>query len=441
MTKRNDITIQQKIAQSVLALFARVVLWAHKPHIIGITGSIGKTSTKDAIAYVLRESFSVRQTQKNYNNEIGLPLTILGADAPGKSIGKWLSVLWRFLRSVFTRHYPDILVLEYGVDRPGDMDVLIAIARPQVVVMTSISAVHQEFFDDLNAIREEKAALARAINVRDDGIVGAVLNADDKNVMRIAKSINAPLHTFGIKEDADFFASGIRVQYKDDKLYGLTFKVNYAGKSIPIRLPHVLAKHHAYAILAAMAVGVLHKVNVIDIAKRLEAYVPPVGRMRYLKGQKNTVIIDDTYNASPQATIASLETLAVMTARRKIVVFGDMLELGPLEQEAHQRIIKEIIKKNIDSVILVGKSYHEHRNLLEEAGYVLNKNLFLCNDPESAGRVVADLMKAGDVILAKGSQGMRMEKVVEKIVDKELDQSTMLCRQNHAWKTTPFVKR
>ncbi|MFH1822992.1 MAG: Mur ligase family protein, partial [Patescibacteria group bacterium] len=168
----------KRLLQFKLKILAKLILAKYKPDIIGVTGSVGKTSTKEAIYTVLNTKFKVRKNIKNYNNEIGLPLTIIGIDSPGKSIFGWIVVFWRafFLLIFKDKNYPKILILEMGVDRPGDMKYLISIAKPKIGVVSLIGPVHLEFFNSLDNIQKEKGIMIK--NITKDG--WAIINYDEE---------------------------------------------------------------------------------------------------------------------------------------------------------------------------------------------------------------------------------------------------------------------
>ncbi|MCK4554802.1 hypothetical protein KAU19_07680, partial [Candidatus Parcubacteria bacterium] len=191
----------KKIIQLKLKILAKLILAKYKPDVIGITGSVGKTSTKEAIYTVLASKFKVRRNIKNYNNEIGLPLTIIGADSPGRSIIGWYIVFLKALKLILfkDKDYPKILVLEMGVDRPGDMKYLNNIVKCKVGVITSIGPVHLEFFGTINNIQKEKGGLIKNLTKSS----WAVLNYDDEKVRQTGNNTEAQILTYGFNEKAD----------------------------------------------------------------------------------------------------------------------------------------------------------------------------------------------------------------------------------------------
>lgn len=421
----------------ILRLMVRLVLIKYKPKIIGITGSVGKTSAKEAVYAVISKRFSVRKNEKNYNNEIGIPLTIIGAETGGRSIGKWLLIGFKWLRMVVWRgSYPEILILELGVDRPGDMEYLLSFVKPDIGIVTNISSSHIEFFGSLEGIAEEKGKLIESLG--SEGF--AILNADDELVSKMAQRTKSQVIMFGFSGAAKVHADRISYLYDEKgKPEGLSFKLSNDGSSLPIRLRHVLAAHQVNAALAGISAGIALKINLVDCAQGLESLTLPLGRLNIIEGIKNSIIIDDTYNASPTSTSAAIDVLGELKAKRKVVVLGDMLELGSEMEKGHLEIAKKIEEIDVDIALFVGKrmalAYEYFRNKKQS-----QLETYHFSDPMSAGLKVQEIIKEGDVVLIKGSQGMRMEKVVEEIIAQPQKASELICRQSDDWKKKPFIE-
>ncbi|KKP95352.1 MAG: UDP-N-acetylmuramoyl-tripeptide-D-alanyl-D-alanine ligase [Candidatus Moranbacteria bacterium GW2011_GWE1_36_7] len=421
--------------EKILRVMAVAVLKRHKPKIVAITGSVGKTSTKAAVFSVLSSKFDVRENQKNYNNEIGIPLTIIGAQSGGRNIFKWLWVFLKWILTIVYSKYPEILVLELGVDRPGDMKYLTSFLKPMVSVVTNISLSHIEFFKTVENIAKEKRVLVEA--VPQDGFV--ILNADDEFAVKMSEYTLAQPVTFGLAENAQINASNVIYNYQNEKPEGISFKLNYDGKNVPIRLKNILAAHYVYAALVGIASGIIFKLNLVEIAKALEDFHAPCGRMNLIKGLHGSFIVDDTYNASPMSTLAALDVLGDLKGTRKMAVLGDMLELGDLSQASHREIGHKIFKLKLDIFIAVGTRMKAAVAELIALGYPAG-NIFQFDDSESAGKKIKELLNEGDFVLVKGSQGMRMEKVVEQIMENSSELENTLCRQSKDWRKKPFVK-
>lgn len=432
MTKSNKL----KLLEKVLRLMARVVLWRYHPRIVGITGSIGKTSAKEAVFTVLSSKFRVRKNEKNYNNEIGLPLTIIGAESGGRSPLKWFGVLLKWLGVIiWPVNYPEIVILEMGVDRPGDMDYLLSFVAPEVGVVTNISSSHLEFFKTLENTAKEKGKLIEALPKA--GL--AVLNNDDDLALNMQERTEAQIITFGFGEFAQISASNAAPVYEGGLPGGLTFKLSFEGSILPMRLPGIIAPHLVYSALAGVAVGIYFKLNLVDIATALKDFRSPTGRMNLVPGIKNTFLIDDTYNASPASTLSALQVLEDFEAKRKIAVLGDMLELGEDSMEGHAQVAAKVFSMKADKFLVVGDRLKE-AVFKQKMGNYLKENVFFFANPMSAGKTLQNLMQPGDLVLIKGSQGMRMEKVVEEVMREPQKAESLLCRQSKEWSNIPFVK-
>ncbi len=443
--KNKDETLKPKkiiILERILRFMAAEVLKKYKPKIIGITGSIGKTSTKEAVFSVLSGHFNVRKNEKNYNNEIGLPLTIIGAESGGHSIFRWSLVFFKWLGIIiWPIKYPEILVLEMGADRPGDIRYLTGFIRPNIGILTDISSSHLEFFKTIEAVAKEKTILLQSIS--EDGL--AVMNIDNPRIMKIKQQlkhyeIGAKIMSFGIKENADLQAEDISFNYANvgegsgnKELKGLSFKLNYEGAHIPFRLNNILARHNIYAALSAIAVGLRFGLNLVEIGEGIENFSLPSGRMNLIRGIKNSYLIDDTYNASPASTIAALDLLGEVKGGRKIAVLGDMLELGPDTENGHKEVAKKFLEIKGDIFIAVGRRMHFAAQELERHNFGKDR-LFIFKNPMEAGKKLEGMLMEGDFILVKGSQGMRMEKVVEEVMVEPLRAKDLLCRQNNEWR-------
>ena len=414
---------------SILKILAQATLWRYKPVIIGITGSVGKTSSKEAIFAVLKNKFNVRKNLKNYNNELGVPLTVIGQETGGNSIFYWLKVLSvGFFGIIYTKNYPNILVLELGADKIGDISYLVSFIHCQVGVITAIGEipVHVEFFQGADHVAQEKAALIKSL----DKNGWAILNFDDERVKAMAGKTQAKIFGYGFNEKADLRALNFEEHLENLAEAGVNFKVDYKGSNVPVRLKEILGIHQLCPILAAIAVGLTFKMNLVEISQSLKNYQPPAGRLRLLKGIKNSWVIDDTYNASPSSTLAALEVLA-KTKGRKIAALGDMLELGSFTEEAHRQVGAKAAK-SVDLLLTVGErtlfvADQARRNSLSE-----DQILHFANSEEAA-RFLQDLVRAGDVVLAKGSQSMRMEKIVKEIMAEPQRAGELLVRQDKAW--------
>ncbi|MBI2610269.1 UDP-N-acetylmuramoyl-tripeptide--D-alanyl-D-alanine ligase [Candidatus Giovannonibacteria bacterium] len=425
----------KQIVILILALQGKLILKKYKPKIVAITGSVGKTSAKEAIAKVLESSFKVRASEKSYNSDFGVPLTIIGAKSGWDSPVMWMKAMLEGFRIFFTRvDYPEVLVLEVGADRPGDIKRIRGWMTPDVAVVTALAAtpVHIEFFQNPEEVFEEKAELIK--NLPKDN--WAVLNLDDPNVRTIRGSTQANIKSFGYGDGLEARGSDYKIMLRKEGVRtvpeGIEFKAICEGSEVSIKIEGAFGKHQTYAALAAIAVGLVFKISLEDSARALSLYVAPPGRLRLIKGIKNSWILDDTYNSSPKAVEAGLETLSEIPAERKIAVLGDMLELGKYTITAHREIGKMLVGK-VDMLYAVGL---RAKFFIEGAikGRFKKSEILSAPDSVSASGELEKLIKPGDLILIKGSQSIRMEKIVENIMAEPERASELLCRQEREWK-------
>jgi len=425
----------RRLLQLKLKFFARLILKKYQPVVIGITGSIGKTSAKDAIALVLRSKLKVRVSAKNYNNEIGLPLTIIGVDSPGRNLFGWILVFWTALRLCLfkDKNYPPVLVLEMGVDRPGDLAYLTSIAPVNIGVVTAVSYAHLEYFGTLNNIKKEKQVLIETL----DNKGWAVLNYDNELTREMAEISAARVLSYGFKEGASLRAQDIVYNYTKGgyELAGIHCKLNYNGAIVPVSLKNALSETALYAALAAAAVALYFDFNLVEIAQALEEFNLPPGRMNLLPGIKHTFIIDDTYNSSPEAALSALEVLRQVKTdegAEKYAVLGDMLEIGDYTEAGHQLVGAKVASSQVTHLIAVGEKARDFIRGAKEAG-LEDDYIFYFDKPEEAGRFLQNRIKAGDVLLVKGSQGARLEKIVLELMAEPLRAPELIVRQGKEW--------
>ncbi|MFA6257869.1 MAG: UDP-N-acetylmuramoyl-tripeptide--D-alanyl-D-alanine ligase [Candidatus Paceibacterota bacterium] len=431
----------------ILKIESQLVLFRYKPKIIAVTGSVGKTSTKDAVYAVLSKISHVRKSEKSFNSEIGLPLTILGIPNGWNNLFVWLlnilKGLWLFLNP-FGPKYPKWLVLEVGIGKPGDMKKTASWIKTDAVIMTAIGDTpsHVEFFLSHKHLVEEKSQLIKTL--KKDGIL--VLNADDKMILNMKEKSKHYTITYGFKEGADVIGSGDTIFYnKDNEPEGVIFRVDEGGSSLPVVIEKVFGRNHIYAALSALALSFGLKFNMLAAVDALKDYDVAPGRMRLHKGINDSLIIDDTYNSSPFACEFALKTLGEMKGSgRKIAILGDMLELGKHTIEAHKNIGK-IAKDNIDILIVVGQRAEKIKEGAIEAG-MREKNpprvdessrveagIFQFLNSNEAGDFIKTFVEKNDIVLVKGSQGMRMERVVGAILLDQENKYKLLVRQEPEW--------
>jgi len=423
----------KKIISSILQIESRLILWKYKPKIIAITGSVGKTSTKDAVYAVISKISYVRKSEKSFNSEIGLPLTILGCPNGWNDPYIWFkNILKGFWLFIWPHKYPKWLVLEVGVGKPDDMKKTASWLKTDAVIITAIGDMpsHIEFFNSRNHLVEEKSKLIKTL--KKDGVL--ILNADDITVLAMKSKTKNRIITYGFNKEADISGSEDTILYSSaGQPQGIIFRVDENGKSLPVAIEGVFGRNHVYAFLASLALAFGLKLNMLEATDALKNYEVPPGRMRLLSGINDSFIIDDTYNSSPFACESALKTLGgIKDKGRKIAVLGDMLELGKHTEEAHKNIGK-IIKENVDILIIVGQRAKSIKIGAMESG-MKEKNIFEFLNSIEVGEFLKTFVKHDDLILIKGSQGMRMERTVEAILFDQKNKNKLLVRQDTEWK-------
>jgi len=418
-----------------LTSLSKKVLKKYNPKIIAVTGSVGKTTTKDAIFSAIAPYKNARKSEKSFNSEIGIPLTILGCKNAWSNPILWIENFIKGLELVlFKKQYPDWLVLEIGADRPGDIKKVSEWLNPDIVVLTRLPdvPVHVEYFSSPDDVVKEKMYLANGI--KSGGVL--IINADDENLIKAVKDLNIRKISYGLKNDADVQASDVLIKYESDNGVelptGMVFEISTQNNSSLLNIDNVLGNHIALASVAAVAVAIKINIEFTDVIKGLSMFDKPNGRMRLIKGLKNSVIIDDTYNSSPVALDEALNTFEkINTSGRKICVLGDMLELGIYSAEEHRRL-GEIVAKISDILVTVGL---RARGFADGAlNKKMNENsIFQFENSQKAGEEFQNMLKPGDILLVKGSQGTRMEKFVEEVMASPEQKNELLVRQNTEW--------
>lgn len=417
------------LLRSTLRNLARATIWRYRPGIIGVTGTVGKTSTKLAITAVLEKGRRVRASSGNLNNDLGLPLTILG-DWPAEELKLisreqpagtarmqklffWLKVIFGSLWHIAfkAQNYPEILILEYGADRPGDIKYLLKIARPNISIITAVGdiPVHVEFYGGPIEVAREKGRLIEYLPVA--GF--AILNYDDDTVMNLAQRTRGRIMTFGFNKGAEIKVSRLENRMDGERPIGISFKLEYKGSFVPVRLNDVFGRAHAYAAAAAACVGIIFGMNLVVISEALADYAPAESRMKLLPGIKRTFVIDDSYNASPLSMRAALDTLHDLPAKRKVAVLGDMLEIGKYTIEAHEAVGK-IVAESANILVAIGPRAKFIAETARAAGMKKN-SVYTFDTADEARKPVQELMKQGDLVLVKASHALELAKIVDEI--------------------------
>ena len=429
-------TLLKKLVTFLITLEAQAVLRMYKPRIIAITGSVGKTSTKDAIYSALAPRVFVRKSEKSFNSELGIPLTILGRPNAWNNPLRWIENLVDGLVLILWRtKYPQWLVLEVGADRPGDISSVAKWLSADIVVITRLPdvPVHVEFFDTPGDVVREKASLLRAL--KPDGVF--IANADDKQVLALRDAVPGQSVTFGFSLGSDIHGKDLRLLTEPDSSIpagvAATVALQSGGESATLQCMGTIGSHALSPLLAACAVGHVLGFNIAEVAEGLAGHIPPPGRMRLILGLKGSRIIDDTYNASPAATLAALDALALAgKAKRTIAVLGDMLELGRYSFEQHREVGAKVAA-TCDMLVTVGFRARDIAEGALNAG-MSDGAIMQFEDARKTGEYLQGIIEKGDLLLIKGSQSMRMERTVEEVMAEPERAEELLVRQESEWK-------
>jgi UDP-N-acetylmuramoyl-tripeptide--D-alanyl-D-alanine ligase len=350
-------------------------LWG-KPA-IGITGSIGKTTTKDAVARLLSTKYRVHSSKGNFNNHFGLPLGLLKLEP---------------------EH--ELAVIEMGMSHVGEIAALARIALPDEGIVTTVAPVHLEYFDSLAGIARAKYELIQALPAGGT----AILNADDEYVSQFGRDFKGKVVLFGLKPPADIRAEKIELLGPQ----GARFELVANGERVAVTSP-LLGRHNLYNVLAAAAVALEHEITLPEIAYALPSLTAADKRGQVVQ-LDNITVINDCYNSSPKALMAAVDTLAAVPGKRHIVVAGEMLELGPTGGKLHRECGAYMAGKNVDFLLGV-------RGLAEpmvEEAKAHGLSAEFAATPEEAGAWLASNTREGDVVLLKASRGVKLEKALEK---------------------------
>ncbi len=385
------------VPDSLAALQQAAAYWRrqHDVRVIGITGSVGKTTSKEVIAAVLSHRYRTLKSEGNYNNEIGLPLSLLGLTARHKRV-----------------------VLEMGMYDLGEIAQLAEIALPQVGVVSNVGPSHLERLGSLERIARAKAELPQALPPAEEGGV-AILNADDEWVRAMAGQTQARIFTYGLSPDADLWADDIQ----SEGLEGIHFRFHYGKETIYARVP-MLGRHSVHTALRAAAVGLVEDLAWEDIMTGLRDQAVQL-RLMAVSGPAGSTILDDTYNASPASCNAALTLLEELGGHeetgRKIAVLGDMYELGSFEEEGH-RIVGRRARDVADVLVAVGRLGRIIGEEALEAGMPAGSVHLVETNAQAIDllRTLIEPSPGGDKVLVKGSRGMAMEEVVAALQQGEV---------------------
>ena len=349
--------------------------------VIAVTGSVGKTSTKDIIASVVAQKFNVLKTQGNLNNDIGLPFTILG----------------------LKEH--TALVVEMGMNHFGEIDYLTNIAKPNIAVITNIGTTHIGNLGSRENILKAKLEILNGL--QENGTV--IINNDTDLLNKWAKAdINYKKITYGIEEKSNIMAFNTLIK-ESYSTYNTVINENKYDIEVPIS-----GKHFIYNSLSSIAVGVALDIDMKLIQKGIKEFELTKKRMDLQKIENNITVINDSYNASYDSMKAALEYLGEIKGNKKIAVLGDMLELGEYSEKLHRLVGKEVVKNNIDILITVGKK-SEYIAKEAKKENMSDDNIFLCTTNQEAYNILKNKMEENDIVLLKASNALNLSEILEML--------------------------
>lgn len=378
---------------------------------IGVVGSYGKTSTKMAIAELLEAEFHVQYQKGNYNDIVSVPLVFFGQNLPSLfNPIAWLAVFWKneqMLREIYSF---DVVVVELGIDAPGQMQLFKKYLKLDYLLVTALGPEHMEQFSSVKEVaREELTAQSFSKQV----IVNKGLCAEE-----LLRSLKKPYETYKVEHPRRFPLESWQVVL-DDK------------KAIRIQQT-VVSKARMYSLSAAVVMGNKMGIEKEQMLQKLTGLTAVPGRMNTLRGKKRSIIIDDTYNASPEATVLALETLYSYPARQRVALLGNMNELGNFSEKLHRQVGQACVPGKLDLVVTLGE--HANKYLAEEAEKAGCK-VMRTTSPYQAAELIEEALKEGSVILAKGSQnGVFAEEAVKGLLADPGD-SKFLVRQSRHWRS------
>lgn len=390
--------------------------------LIVVAGSVGKTSTKTAIATMLGQRYRVRMYEGNHNTHMSAPLSILGIPYPDniKSIGAWRDVFNAAQKRIMQPADVDVIIQELGTDRPGDIAQFASYLTPDIAVITAITPEHMEFFGTMEAVAQEELAAANMSKM-------AIINRDDIEGRFAEYLTNPSITTYGSSEAAEYKFT----PQEFDMHTG--HKGLYSGPEFPQGIPvtaRVLGRHNTRPVVAAATVGFKMGLSPQEVTQGFELIKPIPGRMNLLEGVNNSMLIDDTYNSSPVAAESAIRTFLKLDAPQRIAVLGDMNELGATSPVEHEKLGKMFSPDMVDWVITVGP---EAEKYLAPAAKSMGCQVRSFMNAVQAGGFAKSVLQPGGLVLLKGSQGGIFVEESVKILLRDPNRYDLLVRQSPAW--------
>jgi UDP-N-acetylmuramyl pentapeptide synthase len=416
--QKYKVRVQKKLEKAVVAYFE-----AHpEVKLIVVTGSVGKTSTKTAIATMLSSRYRVRMHEGNHNTAMSVPLAILGIAYPDniRSFSAWRQVLKAARARILAPTDVDVIVQELGADHPGDIAAFGSYLKPYMAVITAVTPEHMEFFKTIEAVAYEELAAANFSQL-------ALINRDDIDGQYAEYMTNPNIDTYGTSAAAEY-----HFEQQD-----FTVDKGHTGSFIAPELPagvaatiKVLGDHNLRPAIAAAAVGVKFGLSGDDIAAGLAKIRPIPGRMNLLRGMNGSSIIDDTYNSSPVAASSAVQTLYSIQAPQRIAIMGSMNELGDSSAAEHEKIGRMFNPDMVEWVITIGK---EANTYLAPAAHSQGCQIKTFENAVQAGAFAHSVLDKDALVLVKGSQGDVYAEEAVKILLLDQTDASKLVRQSPAW--------
>lgn len=412
--------MKNSLKQIVVAILAWQLKRLHKKHqfkVIAVVGSIGKTSTKLAVARVLSESYRVRFQEGNYNNIVTVPLIFFNQVEPALTNPlAWVKVFIK--NESLIKNYPyDIVVIELGIDHPNEMAGFKKYIKADLAVVTALTAEHMENFESLSEVAQEEMTVS--------SFSQKLLINKDLCPSEYLESFSGAFLSYAIKQDATYRL--IDLVFRDNSA---SFSIQKDGTDWIKASQDNTSEPQLYSLLAAVAVAELMGMTPDAVVKGIDKIVPVAGRMQRLEGKKSSVIIDDTYNSSPDASKAALDTIYRMEASQKIALLGNMNELGAFSPTAHTDVGSYCDPQQLKLVVTLGPDANSY---LAAAAEKKGCKVVRTSSPHEAGRIILDALEEGGLILAKGSQnGVFAEEAVKQLLNNPADASKLV-RQSDAW--------
>jgi UDP-N-acetylmuramoyl-tripeptide--D-alanyl-D-alanine ligase len=427
--------IYKKIVLSIITFLAKKIIQKHKPYIIGVVGSVGKTSTKDSMASVLPKDKTI-YTKKSNNSDFGVPLTIIDVESGYNNLYKWILVITKGLKVLHAKEYAKYLVLEIGADKKGDIKQIVKWVHCDVVVVTVFGdvPVHIENFKNKEELIEEDFQAIK--KMKKEGVI--IFNSECqssihkiKEIMLEENNINKNIIPFGFK-NGDYKVGKIKSDINKKITTASIIKNQNTKDEINMICSNVIGSATIMSAVPALIISDILNIDRSESLENIKNMKRENGRMKVLAGKNESVIIDDTYNSSPIAVLNGISAVKeIKNVNRKIAVLGDMMELGKHTKEEHFKI-GQAVADVFDVLITVGSRSKFTADGAIDAG--MGEGWVLaCHDTDDVATELVKILKKDDIVYVKGSQSMRMENIVSQICDGSVDTKKELVRQNKEW--------